>query len=385
MKTFILLLITVIAAAQFTFSQQQLATPDHIVIVIEENHSYNQIIGSSAAPYINSLVDDTLSALLTHSYAITHPSQPNYLWLFSGENQGVTNDNVPADTPFTTPNLGALLLNDGKTFAGYSENLPYTGFTGASSGAYARKHNPWVNWQDSPSNGIPASLNMPLTSFPADYNNLPDVCFVMPNQNNDMHNGSDPARISAGDTWLQNHLDDYIQWAKTNNSLFILTFDEDDNSSSNHIATLFIGQMVKDGSFNQNINHLNVLRTIEDMYNLNYAGSSGDSCDIINCWRNNPTSIDVKNSPHEEFALSQNFPNPFNPSTLIEYKVPDFSYVTLTVYNSLGEKVKILVNGKQSAGIYHVKFDGSDLASGIYIYKLKTDKNSISKKMILIK
>ncbi len=130
------------------FSFAQLPQPDHIVIVIEENHGYNQIIGSNAAPYINSLVADTLSALFTDSHGITHPSQPNYIWLFSGDNQGVTDDNVPTDTPFTALNFGAELLNKSKTFVGYSEDLPFTGFQGASYGAYARKHNPWVNWQE---------------------------------------------------------------------------------------------------------------------------------------------------------------------------------------------------------------------------------------------
>ena len=77
-----------------------------------------------------------------------------------------------------------------------------------------------------------------------------------------MHDGS----ISTGDTWLKNNLDGYIQWAKTNNSLFILTFDEDNGSSNNQIATIFVGQMVKKGTFTSKINHLNILRTIEDMF-----------------------------------------------------------------------------------------------------------------------
>ena len=140
-------------------SSPELPQPDHIVIVIEESHGYDQIIGNTAAPYINSLVDDTLSALFTDSHGVTHPSQPNYLWLFSGDNQGVTDDNLPIDTPFTTPNLGAELLSNGKTFTGYSEDLPFAGFHGGSSGAYARKHNPWVNWQDANPNGIPWYLN----------------------------------------------------------------------------------------------------------------------------------------------------------------------------------------------------------------------------------
>ena len=79
--------------------------PDHVVILILENHAYSQIIGSSAAPHINALANDASSALFTQSFAIEHPSQPNYLDLFSGSNQGVTNDNVPSGIPFTTPNL----------------------------------------------------------------------------------------------------------------------------------------------------------------------------------------------------------------------------------------------------------------------------------------
>src|ERR1043166_9576160 len=90
--------------------------PDHIVIAILENHAYTQIIGSSSAPYINALSGDSLSALFTHSYAIEHPSQPNYLDLYSCGNQGITTDNVPAVYPFTTANMGRVLIDSGKTF-----------------------------------------------------------------------------------------------------------------------------------------------------------------------------------------------------------------------------------------------------------------------------
>ena len=259
---------------------QQLPQPDHIIIVIEENHAYDQIIGNSSAPYINSLAQDTLGALFTNFYAETHPSQPNYLWFFSGDNQGVTDDNVPNDTPFTTPNLGASLLQASLTFGGYSEDLPYVGFQGSSSGSYKRKHNPWVNWQGNNTNGIPASLNMPLTYLPANLDSLPKVSFVIPNQDNDMHSGS----IAQGDAWLQTNLDGYIQWAKTHNSLFILTFDEDNGGSGNQIVTIMVGQMIMQGQYGQHLNHLNLLRTIEDMYDLPPAGSSADSTSITNCW-----------------------------------------------------------------------------------------------------
>src|SRR4051812_48679099 len=102
-------------------------TPDHIVIAIDENHAYSQIVGSANAPYINGLVSQ--GALLTNSFAVTHPSQPNYLALFSGSTQGVTDDSVPSNIPFTTVNLGAQLRAAGKTFIGYSEGLPSVGYT----------------------------------------------------------------------------------------------------------------------------------------------------------------------------------------------------------------------------------------------------------------
>jgi phosphatidylinositol-3-phosphatase len=284
----------------------QSPVPDHVVCVIFENHSYDQILGNSAAPYMNGLVRDSATAIFTRSYALTHPSQPNYLMLFSGSDQGITDNDVPKNLPFTTSNLGAGLLQAGRTFAGYSEDLPATGYDGKSSGHYARKHNPWVNWQGAEKNGIPGTLNLPLTSFPGNYDLLPTVSFVIPNQDHDMHNGTDPKRIKKADTWLRDHLDGYVQWAQSHNSLLILTFDESHagnenlihrifsffrdedeggSSESNHIFTVFVGEMVKHGSYDQKIDHYSVLRTIEEMYGLSYAGSSAASSAISNVWK----------------------------------------------------------------------------------------------------
>ena len=184
----------------------QLPVPDHIVIVIFENHNYSQILGNSAAPYLNALVSDSETALFTQSYALTVPSQPNYLMLFSGSDQGVTTNNIPKNLPFNSPNLGAGLLQAGRTFTGYSEDLPEIGFEGKVSRSYVRKHNPWVNWQGSETNGIPETLNLPMTSFPSNYELLPTVSFVIPNRVNDMHDGAVPERIYEGDAWLKNHL-----------------------------------------------------------------------------------------------------------------------------------------------------------------------------------
>jgi hypothetical protein len=267
-------------------------TPDHIVVVIMENHSSTEIIGSGSAPYINQLANG--GALFTQSFGVTHPSQPNYLMLFSGSQQGVVDDNMPSNLPFLTPNLGAALIAKGLSFTTYSESLPSIGFTGALSGSYARKHNPAANWQGTSANGIPSNLNQPLTNFPTNnYALLPKVCFVIPNLLNDMHDGT----VNTGDVWLKNNLDAYAQWAKVNNSLLIVTFDEDDYTLSNQITTIFYGGPVKTGKYSEHIDHYKVLRTIEDMYALPYAGASASSSPITDCW-----NISIPNVPNNTFV-----------------------------------------------------------------------------------
>ena len=233
----------------------------HIVVVVEENHSYDDIIGSSSAPYINSLA--TGGALLTSSYGVTHPSEPNYMALFSGGQQGVTSDACPVTS--SAANLGSQLIAAGKTFTGYSEDLPSAGSTACTSGKYARKHSPWVNFSN-----LSTSVNQPFTAFPSDYSTLPTVSFVIPNLNNDMHDGS----VATGDTWLKSKISAYATWAKSNNSLLIVTWDEDDYSENNKIPTIFYGAGVKTGTYSENINHYNLLATLESAYGLSKLGSA---------------------------------------------------------------------------------------------------------------
>ncbi|HVO76161.1 MAG TPA: T9SS type A sorting domain-containing protein [Ignavibacteriaceae bacterium] len=85
------------------------------------------------------------------------------------------------------------------------------------------------------------------------------------------------------------------------------------------------------------------------------------------------------------YSLSQNYPNPFNPSTIINYRIPEEGFVTLKVYNILGKEVKTLVNENKTAGSYNIYFDGSGLASGVYIYRFKAANYSSTRKMLLIK
>ncbi|MEP7171214.1 MAG: T9SS type A sorting domain-containing protein [Bacteroidota bacterium] len=87
----------------------------------------------------------------------------------------------------------------------------------------------------------------------------------------------------------------------------------------------------------------------------------------------------------DKFTLSQNYPNPFNPNTKINYELRITNYVTLKVFDVLGNEVRTLVNEKQNAGSYQVDFEGSGLSSGIYFYTLKTDGFSETKRMTLLK
>ena len=320
---------------------------DHIVIVVLENHSYSEIIGSANAPYINNtLVQD--GVLINNAFGEQHPSQPNYFWLFSGSNQGVYYDHGywPSGNPgpvFDAPNLYIALQSTVGTqipdfFGGYVDsgvnNTPVTDYY-TDTANYANRHVPWLAFTNI-NNGNPAGITMDFGSeFPKgpDYSSLPLVSFVIPGLDNDMHDYNstnsgvtDPATsaiaIQNGDTWLQTNLDGYAQWAMNNNSLLIITFDEDSTSDwvtpvewggngtdvnphgmtapslgfnaatnnntnwptedglasgPNQIAMIFYGaNLNSSGPFTlagAGVNNINLLRTIESFYNLPQSGS----------------------------------------------------------------------------------------------------------------
>jgi hypothetical protein len=97
------------------------------------------------------------------------------------------------------------------------------------------------------------------------------------------------------------------------------------------------------------------------------------------------TAINENNLSLTVFSLKQNYPNPFNPSTTIEYSIPNNDFVQIHIYNTLGQEVAALVNARQSAGYHKIRFDASDLPSGIYFYRLKSGSAAVSKRMLLLK
>ncbi len=250
-------------------------SPDHTIVVVMENHAYSQVIGSSSAPYINSLASG--GANLTQSFAITHPSQPNYYALFSGDTQGVTDDSCVTPGFSSAANLGSEVIAAGQTWGSYNETLPSQGSTTCSSGDYAQKHNPWFGFSN-----VPTSTAKTFAQFPTDYSTLPKMSFVTPNLCSDMHDCS----VATGDTWLKNNLGAYATWAKTHNSLLVVTFDEDNSLSGNRIPTVLYGQPVTAGSSSATTyNHYNLLRTLEDLAGTSsHAGQAASASDITGIW-----------------------------------------------------------------------------------------------------
>ncbi|HXJ58570.1 MAG TPA: alkaline phosphatase family protein [Verrucomicrobiae bacterium] len=280
---------------------------DHVVIVMEENRTPGQIIGDLVnAPYLTSLANGGVR--IGSMFALLHPSQPNYLHLFSGSNQGVIDDGLPPNFspvptgayPFRAVNLGASLIAAGFTFAGFSEQLEaattndwadFDPHSATHPGIYyRRKHNPWANWVAKttpiPANQLSSSVNRAFTQFPTNFSELPTVCFVIPNQLHDMHDGS----RRMADDWLRENLGAYAVWAKTNNSLLIVTWDEDDYNESNQIPTIFYGAGLHDGTIVTGAWTLhNLLRTIEEMYGIRtHAGAAAQLRPIVGAFTNDP-------------------------------------------------------------------------------------------------
>ena len=226
---------------------------DHIVVVVEENHSFSEIIGNSQAPYINSLA--TSGASLTNFHAITHPSEPNYLALYAGSTFGITDDN---NYSLSGPTLATILQNNGNTFAGFAET------------ASPQKHDPWQSFPEA------VSVGRDFSTFPSDFSELPNVALVAPNLQNDMHDGT----IAQGDQWLQSNLNSYAQWAIGHNSLLVVTWDEASVADpTNHIPTILYGAAVNSGDYSDNYDQYNLLSTLLGAFGLNgpnnAAGAGG--------------------------------------------------------------------------------------------------------------
>lgn len=281
------------ASAGYAVTVNATGVYDHIVVVVEENRGYTDIIGSPDAPYLNALAARGVS--FTDFHAETHPSQPNYLALFSGSTQGVTTDSSVFFP--TTPTLAGELMQAGYSFTGYAE-APKAGY-----------HDPWEQFGES------QSLGNDFSQFPTDFTQLSTLSFVIPNLADDMHDGT----AAQGDQWLSTNLSAYADWATTHNSLLVVTWDEDDGSTSNHIPTIVMGAGLAAGQNNQTVNQYSLVHTIENAYGLPGLTSNDINAPLLNFASVTPPSggseIDTQFSgisdtsdypPHNALAVGAN-------------------------------------------------------------------------------
>jgi hypothetical protein len=254
-----------------------LPRPAHVIVIVEENKADSTIIGNPHAPYLNQLAKS--GALFPNATGVAHPSQPNYLALFTGQ-INLDADACPEQTvPRSQPSLGGALFEARLSFAGFAEGLPHIGFTGCSSGdadeGYARKHAPWVNFDD-----VPTSANRPFSALP-NLDRLPTVAFIIPDLAHDMHSGS----IAAGDAWLRTNVAQVIDWARTHGSVVVIVWDESDTLNGNSIPLIIVGAGVKPGVYDEAVDHYRILRTLEDFYALPHLGYSANVAPIQDIWQ----------------------------------------------------------------------------------------------------
>jgi hypothetical protein len=233
-------------AAQSSVSAAVKVVPtyDHIVVVVMENHNYDSIIGNKVAPFINQLAAG--GALLTNYSAVSHPSQPNYYALYAGQTFGVSDD---AQHSLSADTLATMLQRAGMTFRGYVEH-PRAKLA----------HNPWESFPEG------QTVERDFKDFPQrNYESLPTVPFVIPNLDNDMHDGS----IARGDQWLRANIGGYAQWATVHKSLLFVLWDESKTyRGPNRVAAILYGAHIATGSHAAAANHYNVLSTILAPYGL---------------------------------------------------------------------------------------------------------------------
>jgi phosphatidylinositol-3-phosphatase len=240
---------------------------EHIFFVIDENHGYNQIIGNSDAPYINSLA--SANSLATNYFAIRHPSLPNYLALVGGSTFGISSDCKPSSCPVDAPNLADSIEASGRTWHAYMEGMT-TPCQLSDSGGYAQKHNPFIYFNDIRTTSRCAANDVPYTQLATDLgsvNTTSNYNWITPTLCHDMHDCS----IATGDDWLQSNLPTIFSspaW-QTTPSLLVLTFDEDNNNESNHIVWLAISSPSA-GHLTSSVryNHYSMLKTIESIWSL---------------------------------------------------------------------------------------------------------------------
>jgi len=245
-----------------------------VMIVVLENTDYEDALNQ---PYLSKLASE--GASFSQFTAETHPSQPNYIAMISGDTQGVRGD---GNANVSGKHIGDLLEAAGKSWKVYAEDYPGQCFQGSRANDYARKHVPFISFTNVSSN--PASCARIVNSSQLDLDiaagALPDFSFYVPNLKNDGHDTG----ASFADSWLSTNFKSRLVDPKfSKDLLFITTFDESDNFfGSNQIYTSFYGDSVIPGSkISDATNHYSILRLIEETLGLGSLGQADASASVI--------------------------------------------------------------------------------------------------------
>ena len=241
-----------------------------VVLVMEENHSYEQVTGNAAAPYLNSLAQQGASA--TQYYATMHPSISNYFVLTTGAPQ--TNDNgFPG--PVTADNLARELMAAGRSWKVYAEDLPSPGYLGNSTGNYVKHHNPFAYFSDVINNPQQAGNVVPFSQFSSDLSagQLPSFSMVIPDLPDDAHSCKatmtcdDNSMLADADGWLKTNIAPLLaNSAFQKNGLLIIAFDEsniaDIRNGGGHVPFVMVGPRARAGVQSSVLyRHENTLKT----------------------------------------------------------------------------------------------------------------------------
>jgi len=246
----------------------------HVIVIVFENKDERQVIGSRAAPTFNAMARRYVR--FTNYRGVSHPSLPNYIAMVAGGTQGITSDCTSCVVD--APNLADSLEHAGRTWKTYAEALPRPGFTGAWAGRYAKKHDPFVYFQDIASNPARRNRVVPFSRLGIDLrtNALPDFALVVP----DMCHSTHDCSVRTGDRWLAHVLPPLL---KLPNTFVFVTFDE--GLVGNHIPGLALGTAVRRGArITTPTDHYSLLRTIEDAWALPLLGHSATARPITGIW-----------------------------------------------------------------------------------------------------
>ncbi|WP_131782916.1 alkaline phosphatase family protein [Legionella gresilensis] len=249
----------------------------HVVIIVFANENSDNILNQ---PFFKSLT--TQGAYLSQYSAITHPSQPNYLALIGGSTFGVTNNNIHN---INARHLGDLLNAKGLSWKSYAEAYPGNCFQGSKSGTYSHKHEPFISFINVQNNPDECAKIVPSHQFFSDLaaDKLPTYSLYVP----DINNGGHDTGIAFADKYFAKTFGPIFSNASImNNTLFIITFDENDGGAGNKIYTAFVGAGVKAGATSANkYSHYSTLRTIEEIFQLGTLGVNDQSAtEILDIW-----------------------------------------------------------------------------------------------------